>query len=180
MLDRVGLAEAADVRVSAFSLGMKQRLAIATALIGRPQLIVLDEPLNGLDPAGIIEVRELIQQLGGQEGVTVLMSSHLLDEVERVCDRVAIIKRGACVREGKVGELVAGEGRLRLHVEPVDLALRIIGPMARLVGGRVELEIGAAETPALLKALCSAGADVYEASRQRQTLEALFLEETGG
>src|SRR4051812_2068607 len=106
-LGRVGLAERADERVSSYSLGMRQRLGVARALLGDPELLMLDEPTNGLDPAGIHEFREMIRGLVG-EGRTVLLSSHLLDEVEKICDAVAIVDRGRVVAQGALAELRGG------------------------------------------------------------------------
>src|SRR5262249_30082377 len=105
VLERVGLAERAGQRVKAYSLGMKQRLGIAAALLKDPEVLILDEPANGLDPAGIREVRELIRTLGA-EGRTVFLSSHLLGEIEQVCDRVAILARGRCITTGTVDEVL--------------------------------------------------------------------------
>src|SRR5262249_35887214 len=108
-LERVGLTERAKDMVRTYSLGMKQRLGIAAALLKDPQVLILDEPANGLDPAGIVEVRELIRSLGA-EGRTVFVSSHLLSEVQQVADRVAILTRGRCVKEGPGAEVLAGAG----------------------------------------------------------------------
>jgi ABC-2 type transport system ATP-binding protein len=178
LLERVGLAHAAALRVDTYSLGMKQRLAIAAALIGDPELIILDEPLNGLDPAGILEMRSLIRALGEREGATVIVSSHLLDEVERVCDHIAIVHRGSLVLEGRVQDLLSAQAVLRLRGEPRDLLLRIAGPAARIEGEEVHVTIPEEATPALISALCAAGVALYEASWHRPSLEALFLEET--
>src|SRR4051795_10959995 len=106
-LERVGLGERADERVSTYSLGMRQRLGVARALLADPELLILDEPTNGLDPAGIHEFREMIRALVG-EGRTVLLSSHLLDEVEKICDEVAIVDRGQVVVQGSIADLAAG------------------------------------------------------------------------
>ena len=103
-LARVGLAERADERVKRYSLGMRQRLGVARALLGDPELLILDEPTNGLDPAGIHEFRGMIRGFVA-EGRTVLLSSHLLDEVEKICDAVAIVDRGRVVMQGSLGEL---------------------------------------------------------------------------
>ena len=111
MLGTVDLTEAAGKRFGQYSLGMKQRLGIAWTLLPDPDLIVLDEPTNGLDPAGVVEVRELIRRLA-DDGKTVFLSSHILNEVEQVCDRVAILKRGRVLAEGRVTELVAGRPRV--------------------------------------------------------------------
>jgi ABC-2 type transport system ATP-binding protein len=109
-LARVGLASRADERVKAYSLGMRQRLGIARCLLADPELLILDEPMNGLDPAGILEFRRLIRGLVG-EGRTVLLSSHLLDEVEKTCDVAAIVDQGRVVAQGSIHELVRGGPR---------------------------------------------------------------------
>jgi ABC-2 type transport system ATP-binding protein len=106
-LDRVGLGHRADDRVAKYSMGMRQRLGVAACLIGDPQLLILDEPMNGLDPAGMQDMREMILALVA-EGRTVVLSSHLLDEVERTCDAVAIVDRGRVIRQGPIAELLAG------------------------------------------------------------------------
>jgi ABC-2 type transport system ATP-binding protein len=109
-LERVGLAARADDRVKGYSLGMRQRLGVARCLIADPELLILDEPMNGLDPAGILEMRGLIRELVG-EGRTVLLSSHLLDEVEKTCDLAAIVDLGRVVAQGTIHELVRGGPR---------------------------------------------------------------------
>jgi ABC-2 type transport system ATP-binding protein len=109
-LARVGLAGRANERVKTYSLGMRQRLGIARCLLPDPELLVLDEPMNGLDPAGILEFRKLIRELVG-EGRTVLLSSHLLDEVEKTCDVAAIVDQGRIVAQGSIGELAGGGPR---------------------------------------------------------------------
>ena len=108
-LERVGILHRADDRVSKYSMGMRQRLGVAACLIGDPQLLILDEPMNGLDPAGMHEMRDMILSLVA-EGRTVVLSSHLLDEVERTCDAVAIVDRGQVIRQGPIAELLAGHG----------------------------------------------------------------------
>ena len=110
MLELVGLAERADDRVKGYSLGMRQRLAIAAAMLKAPELLILDEPTNGLDPAGMVEVRELIRTLGSDGRTTVFLSSHLLTEVEAVCDAVTILGRGRLVASGPVSEVLAMAG----------------------------------------------------------------------
>ena len=106
-LERVGLADRADDKVAKYSMGMRQRLGVAACLLGDPQLLILDEPMNGLDPAGMHEMRDMILSLVA-EGRTVVLSSHLLDEVERTCDAVAIVDRGKVIRQGPIAELLAG------------------------------------------------------------------------
>jgi ABC-2 type transport system ATP-binding protein len=121
-LARVGLSDRADDRVKTYSLGMRQRLGVARALLGDPELLILDEPTNGLDPAGIREFREMIGRLVA-EGRTVVLSSHLLDEVEKICDSIAIVDRGRVVMQGTIGELKAG-GDESSAVFGVDDAVR--------------------------------------------------------
>ena len=106
-LERVGILHRADDKVSTYSMGMRQRLGVAACLIGDPDLLILDEPMNGLDPAGMQDMRQMIGSLVA-EGRTVVLSSHLLDEVERTCDAVAIVDRGSVVRQGPISELLAG------------------------------------------------------------------------
>lgn len=108
LLEQVGLSGRSDREVSGYSTGMKQRLGLAAALLGDPQLVILDEPTNGLDPAGIQEMRGFIRGLTTKHGKTVFLSSHILHEVEQVCDRVAIIHRGRVVRSGPIDKLLAG------------------------------------------------------------------------
>ena len=108
-LDRTRLTQRADDKVSAYSLGMRQRLAVAACLLADPQLLIFDEPMNGLDPAGMHEMRNMIRGLV-DEGRTVMLSSHLLDEMERTCDEVAIVDHGKVIRSGPIGELIVGAG----------------------------------------------------------------------
>jgi len=118
-LQRVGLAERADHKVGSYSMGMRQRLGVAACLLGDPELLILDEPMNGLDPAGMHEMREMIESLA-EEGRTVMLCSHLLDEVERTCDAVAIVDHGHVVRQGTIEELAHGAGALVVSVECGD------------------------------------------------------------
>ena len=114
----VGLLERSSDHVKGYSLGMKQRLGIAAALLKKPRLLILDEPSNGLDPAGMVEMRELIRGLGADGRTTVFLSSHLLGEVEQVCDHVTILARGRCVVSGRVDEVLASRqtGDVRVRV----------------------------------------------------------------
>lgn len=113
VLKQVGLFERKDSKFQSFSLGLKQRLAIGAALLGSPKVLVLDEPTNGLDPAGIAEIRELIRKLN-KEGLTVIIASHLLDEVEKVCTHVAILKRGTLLLNGPVNEVLLSEDQIEV------------------------------------------------------------------
>jgi len=120
-LARVGLADRADDKVGSYSMGMRQRLGVASCLLGDPELLILDEPMNGLDPAGMHEMRNLIAGLV-DEGRTVMLSSHLLDEVERTCDAVAIVDRGRVIRQGPIDELTRGAGTVAVQLDCAEPA----------------------------------------------------------
>ncbi|WP_245410695.1 ABC transporter ATP-binding protein [Notoacmeibacter marinus] len=173
-LARVGLARAADRRVETYSLGMKQRLGLACAIIHEPVIVVLDEPTNGLDPEGIAEIRALIGKLVREDGLTVLLSSHLLSEVEKVCDRVAVLRHGRLTAEGTLRDLTANRSRLRLTVDDPTAILRR-WPAARMEDGLVVLPIDRERTPELLRAVVAMNVRLYEARWIGNDLEALFL-----
>lgn len=178
-LDRVGLAAAADRRVRGFSVGMMQRLGVAAALLHRPDLVILDEPTSGMDPPGIQEMRALIRSLAADDGVTVILASHQLLEVQRVCDRVAILNKGRLVREGAVSELTAVGERLRLQASPLARILDTLGPKGTREGDAVLADIPREEAPALIRALVEAGVEISEARWVGADLEGVFFSETG-
>src|SRR6201999_3181117 len=124
----VRLYERRNSRFSSFSLGMKQRLAIAAALLGNPKVLVFDEPTNGLDPAGIAEVREMIRMLN-KEGITIIMASHLLDVVEKVCTHVAILKKGDLLLSGPVDEVLHSEDQVEVKATDMQALQNIISAM---------------------------------------------------
>ncbi len=182
VLERVDLRDRADDPVRIYSHGMKQRLAIAAALLPRPELIILDEPTNGLDPMGIRAMRTLIRGLAADDGLTIVLSSHLLVEVEQVCNRGAVIAAGKKRWEGEVAALLAGRRRLRLRARPLDRAIAVI----TAAGARaVEVEPGlvhvtaddpAALAPAPLVArLVAAAIEVDEIAAESPTLEDVFV-----
>lgn len=179
VLERVGLADRADDLVRTYSLGMRQRLALAAALLKDPELLVLDEPANGLDPAGIREIRELVRSLAA-EGRTVFVSSHQLSEVQQTCDRVAILARGRCVAAGTVQEVtraVAGGG-LVLATADLDGALAALderGITAERRGDRIHAEVDPAEAARLNHALAAAGHWLTELRPDEASLEDVFL-----
>lgn len=179
-LARVGLMEAAHRKVRHFSVGMKQRLGIAAALIASPRLLILDEPTSGMDPAGILEMRTLIRDLAAKDGVTILLSSHLLDEVQRTCDRVAIFARGTLVAEGRIDTLLAGQERLRLLATAQQDLLAALGGRGTPDGDGVMVAISRADAPALLRSLVGNGIDLVEARWVGGQLEKFYLEQTGG
>ncbi|ATQ42580.1 ABC transporter ATP-binding protein [Caulobacter mirabilis] len=179
-LARVGLTEAADRKVHGFSVGMKQRLALAAALLTQPELLILDEPTSGMDPAGILEMRTLMRELADKDGVTIILASHQLDEVQRVCDRVAILDRGKLVGEGGVDQLTAVHERLRLTAAPIAKVLETLGERGAPDGdGAVLATVTRAEAPGLIRALATSGVDIVEARWIGGDLETVFLNLTG-
>jgi ABC-2 type transport system ATP-binding protein len=186
-LARVGLSERADDKVRRYSLGMRQRLGVARCLLADPQLLILDEPTNGLDPGGIQEFRAMVRAMVEQEGRTVFISSHLLDEVEKICDAAAIVDRGKVVTQGPIAELVSGGARneLIVGVDDFEGALGVLADTDIVLdahrsdeGLRVVLAFGpdtAAEINALL---VSAGLAVARLEPVRHSLEHRFLEIT--
>ena len=186
-LARVGLAERAEEKVRRYSLGMRQRLGVARCLLADPQLLILDEPTNGLDPGGILEFRLMIRTMVEDEGRTVFLSSHLLDEVEKICDSVAIVDGGRIVIQGPIGELSRGSGRheLLLGVDDPALALLTLDghPLVREVrpydeGLRVVLAGGPETAMEVNARLVDAGVGVMRLEPVRQSLEERFLQVT--
>ena len=187
-LARVGLVERAEDKVRKYSLGMRQRLGVARCLLADPQLLILDEPTNGLDPGGIQEFREMIRAMVEREGRTVFLSSHLLDEVEKICDAAAIVDRGKVVTQGAIAELASGGGakhELNLEVDDAELALSTLGASElvreahRSVEGlRVELTGGPETTAQVNATLVRAGVGVLRLEPVRHSLEQRFLEIT--
>ncbi|MBN1201824.1 MAG: ABC transporter ATP-binding protein [Anaerolineae bacterium] len=178
LLAQVGLTDRARQRVKGYSTGMKQRLGLAAALLHDPDLLILDEPTNGLDPAGMHEIREFIRDLVDNHGKTVFLSSHLLGEVEQICDRVAIISLGQIVREGAVADLLAGKAQLRVEASPLDKAAAVLREHWTLSTGNSQWMMVNApreDVPHVVRKLVEHDINVYEVSSQRQTLEQYFL-----
>jgi ABC-2 type transport system ATP-binding protein len=158
---------------------MKQRLGIAGALIGDPDLLILDEPTNGLDPKGRQEMRSFIKELAVQNGRTIFLSSHLLHEVEQICDRVAIINRGQILREGSVSELLSGgRARLKLQVSPVEAAVRVLAPRWNAVveGEWIEVSADPQESHKVVKRLVEHDVMVHQVVFHKGTLEDYFMD----
>ena len=176
-LDRVGLSAAKHRRYRGYSLGMKQRLGLAAALLVPRKLVILDEPTNGLDPAGTREIRSVIADLHAS-GVTVLVSSHLLSEVEATCTHVAVLHRGAVVAQGELAPLLeAGNPTLLVQtpqLEDAVNALRDNRIAARVVADGLLVDLTGSSAPAVVETLVHADVPVYEARRQRADLEELF------
>ncbi len=183
VLRLVGLADAARVRAAQLSLGMRQRLGLAVALLGAPELLVLDEPTNGLDPVGIVEMRELLRRLNRETGVTVLVSSHLLSEVERVASHVGVVRRGRLAFQGPLPELV-GRAAAAAHAalatsddgRAVEVLLARGWPAHRGAAGVRLPPLPAAELARANRALVEAGVDVHAVGVARPDLEAVFMD----
>jgi ABC-type multidrug transport system ATPase subunit len=181
-LERVGLANVDRRPVRAYSLGMRQRLGLAAALIRQPQLLVLDEPTNGLDPQGIREIRALLAELA-RGGTTVFLSSHLLGEVELICTRAAMMAQGRLVAQDTVENLLAPTGRLVIDTPDVDAAMAVLGLRSGPVerdGARVRVTLNGHRPEDLNYALVHAGVRVRELVVERRSLEDAYLGLTGG
>ncbi len=189
VLEAVGLTDRAKDKVRTYSLGMRQRLGIALALLSDPDLLLLDEPANGLDPAGIVAMRELLRHLTGQ-GKTVLVSSHILPEVQQLADVVGIIDRGRLVRQGRLDELLAGGAQVRVRVRPDEVAAALAAlsvtsaPVEADVidgeqTGRVTVHVSADRAADVNRVLAEAG--IYAAGIESTSdLESVFLSLTAG
>ncbi|HWD23903.1 MAG TPA: ABC transporter ATP-binding protein [Acidimicrobiales bacterium] len=186
-LERVGLSGRADDRVAKYSMGMRQRLGVAACLIGNPQLLILDEPMNGLDSAGMHEMRDMILSLVA-EGRTVMLSSHLLDEVQRTCDAVAIVDRGKVIRQGPISELLAAAAlAVEIECSEPDHARSLLEALT--IGGRVEttrsglaisLPAGTHRDllPEIARVLVEGGISLYRLQENQASLESWFLQVT--
>ncbi len=182
-LARVDLSARARDTFKTYSLGMKQRLGVAGALLKNPDLLILDEPTNGLDPQGIAEMRTLIRSIG-QSARTVLLSSHLLGEVEQICDRVGVIQRGRLLAEGTLDDL-RGPGGLLVRAAPLDDAWQAVHHLpgvtgARLVDDAIQLVTDPANAAEINRALVQAGLAVSELRPSTHSLEQVFFELTEG
>jgi ABC-2 type transport system ATP-binding protein len=180
LLEVVDLAKAGRQRYKNYSLGMKQRLGIAAALLSDPPLLILDEPTNGLDPAGIQEIRRLIRRLVDDLGKTVFLSSHLLSEVEQVCDRVAIINKGVLLREGKVSDLLGEHQSVRVETNIPPHQLDILSSHWQVTPNEkaVYLEATRDDIPHIVRLLTEQNIDIYHISSERRSLEEYFLDVT--
>ncbi len=180
-LETVDLAERARDKFSTYSLGMKQRLGVAAALLKDPELLILDEPTNGLDPAGMADMRALIRRLGSGER-TVLLSSHQLGEVELICDRVGVISAGCLIAESTVEEL-RGKGALLVGAKPLDRAREHVEQLlgaeqVEVLDGTLRLDTDLAAAGRINRELVGAGVEVTELRPIERTLEEVFLEMT--
>ena len=180
ILDIVGLSKAADRKAGTFSTGMKQRLGLGMALLHKPDLLILDEPTNGMDPSGMHEVRNLIVNLA-DDGVTIFISSHLLYEVEQICDRVAVIKNGRLVAEGKVSDLVGQNASVKVRVDSTRRAAQLLEeiPGCRNIHANGEyVTLTGVSSQTVVAHLTSNGVVPSEVSNGHLDLESIFLELT--
>ena len=180
LLQLVNMTHHADRKAATYSTGMQQRIGIAAALLNDPELVILDEPTNGLDPQGIHEIRGIIRRMVDDMGKTVILSSHLLSEVERVADHVAIIQRGRLVKEGAVSDLLTQQGRIRMEVSPIEKARQVLEPAYHYEthNGWLEIHAGVDNAPMLARQMMNAGVDIRQIHTTSHTLEDIFLKAT--
>ena len=186
-LQRVGMLQRADDRVAKYSMGMRQRLGVAACLIGDPELLILDEPMNGLDPAGMHDMRDMIRSLVA-EGRTVVLSSHLLDEVQRTCDAVAIVDRGSVIRQGPISELLAGTSlTVQVDCSEADRGRSLLAATTLAATIDVESDGLTITLPAgtsrdviaeVARVLVTGGVAVYRLQPVQASLESWFLQVT--
>ncbi|MBS1671933.1 MAG: ATP-binding cassette domain-containing protein [Bacteroidetes bacterium] len=184
VLEIVNLSQRKNSKFSTYSLGMKQRLAIAAALLGNPDVLVLDEPTNGLDPVGIAEIRELIKKLA-QQGKTIIMASHLLDEVEKVCTHVAILKKGNLLVNGNVNEVLANEDIVEVNASDKQTLIQILNNMSgytKLVEEQNAIQLfypqGTAQLDTINEYCFNNGVTLNMLTQKKKSLEAKFFELT--
>lgn len=176
LLAQVGLERDGGRKVKGYSTGMRQRLGVAAALLNDPELVILDEPANGLDAAGIQEMRALIRSLAAEQGKTVFLSSHLLNEVQQTCDRLAIIDRGVLIREDTVAGILREEDRLRIVAAPLEAArAALAGWPCEIEGAALRVRAGKSDTPEIVRRLVAAQVEVFSVAPHERSLEEAFL-----
>jgi len=180
LLAQVGLAKDGGRKVKGYSTGMRQRLGVAAALLGDPDLIILDEPANGLDAAGIQEMRILIRSLAEEHGKTVFLSSHLLHEVQQLCDRVAIISQGTMIHESRIADLLRHDSGYRVEATPVSVAEAALAARwpTQSDGEALLVDASREDVPDMVRRLVGAGADVHAVAPTQRNLEEVFLSMT--
>ncbi|WP_052088162.1 ABC transporter ATP-binding protein [Paenibacillus wynnii] len=185
----VGLQEAMGKKVKAYSLGMRQRLGIAQALLHRPKLLILDEPTNGLDPAGIREMRDYMRTIAEVEGISILISSHMLAEIEQICHRAVVIQNGKLVTVTQLGAEMdqSKEVTLTMRVDHTETAETILKGMAEITTLNIDINrkeltvsLNDDDVPNLVSALSAGGIGIYRITENKQSLEEDFLKWTGG
>lgn len=177
LLAQVGLERDGKRKVKGYSTGMRQRLGVAAALLNDPDLVILDEPANGLDAEGIREMRGLIRSLAEEHGKTVFLSSHLLNEVQQVCDRIAIIDRGVLIREDTVEGILKTEESFHILATPLEAARAALAQSwpCEINGDALTVRAGTADAPEMLRRLVAAKVDVFSFAPHQRTLEEAFL-----
>jgi ABC-2 type transport system ATP-binding protein len=183
IIEQVGLEGRGRDKVGTYSQGMRQRLGLGAALLGDPELLILDEPTNGLDPAGMQEMRVLIRRLSDEEGKTVFLSSHLLHEVEQVCDRVLILNKGQVIAQGEVEELLSQAHALELRIESAEKAAEVLSELDWVQGTSHEgdwlhIQAPPERAPEMLATLASHSLFPFEVRPVVSTLESVFLDLT--
>ncbi|MEH7152126.1 ABC transporter ATP-binding protein, partial [Bacillus thuringiensis] len=180
MVKLVDLEHAIHKKVKTYSLGMKQRLGIAQALLHQPKILILDEPTNGLDPAGIRRIRNYLQRLAKEENIAILVSSHLLSEIELMCDRVVIIKQGKLAQTYNLHEQAKRDETILVafEINPAQKAIDIL--KGKVQGNIIEVSLTKEEVPQLIKRLVAADVLVYAVTIQNKTLEDAFIAITEG
>ncbi|WP_203340492.1 ABC transporter ATP-binding protein [Planococcus beijingensis] len=181
VVKQVGMQNRINEKVASYSLGMRQRLGLAQALLHDPKFLILDEPTNGLDPAGIREFRIYLQKIAKENGVAIFVSSHLLSEIELLCDRIAIIQNGELIDIKNVNDLQ--RSRYYIQAEPLELAGEVltgIGFPTVLHDKGYLIDSGAEHIPGVINLLVGAGVRIFAVQPYRETLESQFLEMTGG
>lgn len=182
-LEIVGLTERKDSKFSAFSLGMKQRLAIASALLNDPEILILDEPTNGLDPQGIHQIRKLIQQIAST-GTTILLASHLLDEVEKVCSHVVVLRKGEKLYSGRVDEMISSQGFFELKTLQQDELIKVLESDKNFSKHKIEGDLITAflnepmDASAFNKLMFEKGIVLSHLVKRKESLEEQFLQLT--
>ena len=185
LLSLVGLDHAGKQHVSGYSWGMKQRLGLAAALLSDPALLLLDEPTNGLDPGGIADVRRLLPKLAYEQGRTVMLSSHRMDEVEQICDQVTIINQGAIIASGSPAELASGDSSIEIHCADIEAARQALSEIGGIETveqtGAGRLRVVAPGIPAgtINRLLIERGITVDQVLDRRESLEDVFFRLTG-
>ena len=186
LLGQVGMTERGDDKVKRYSMGMRQRLALAQAMLGKPRLLILDEPTNGLDPNGIHGLRILLRKLATEQGLTIFFSSHLLSEVEELCDRVVVLHRGEVKAAGPLSELMNVKGfQYRIDVSDVEKAMEIVrsidGATAERSTIKDSITVSSAKDVARIinRALVTAGIEVDQLVHTQRGLEDVYIELTG-
>ncbi|PZT55364.1 ABC transporter ATP-binding protein [Paenibacillus silvae] len=181
-IERVGLSARIHDKVKTYSLGMRQRLGVAQAILHRPKLLVLDEPTNGLDPQGIRELRDYLRLLTREEGITVFVSSHLLSEMELMCDTVAIIQNGKLIDVRNLRDEKASDALIDVafEVDDAERAAQLLGGEAAIQSNVIVMPLSREQIPAMNAKLVQAGVQVYSIRSVTRTLEDQFLQVTGG